>query len=55
MPLPVGFTILVLAALLMLAALLWARVVDRRRRPRPGPTQAPPRLRETLREPDRVR
>ena len=33
LPLPVGLTIGVLAALLVLAALVWARMVDRRRRP----------------------
>ena len=55
LPLPVGLTIAVLAALLVLAALVWARMVDRRRRPRPGPMKAPPRFRERPREPDRVR
>ena len=55
LPLPVGLTILVLAALLMLAALVWARMADRRRRPTPGPMKAPPRFREKPREPDRVR
>lgn len=52
LPLPVGLAILALAALLVLAALVWARVADRRRRPRPGPAKAPPRLRRA--EPDRV-
>jgi membrane protein implicated in regulation of membrane protease activity len=40
LPLPTGLALLAFAALLVLAALLWARTADRRRRPRPGPAQA---------------
>ena len=42
LPLPIGLMLLAFAALLVLAALLWARMADRRRRPRPGPAKTPP-------------
>jgi membrane protein implicated in regulation of membrane protease activity len=44
LPLPIGLALLAFAAVLVLAALVWARMVDRRRRPRPGPAQTPPRV-----------
>jgi hypothetical protein len=51
LPLPIGLTLLAVAAGLMLAALVWARTADRRRRPRPGPARTPPRPRSV---PERV-
>ena len=54
LPLPIGLMLLAFAALLVLAALLWARMADRRRRPRPGPAKTPPRIPRQRPVPDRV-
>ncbi len=54
LPLPIGLMLLVFAAVLVLAALLWARTADRRRRPRPGPAKTPPRTAQARRLPDRA-
>jgi heme A synthase len=54
LPLPIGLMLLAFAALLVLAALLWARMADRRRRPRPGPAKTPPRSPRRRPVPDRV-
>ncbi|HEY6887667.1 MAG TPA: hypothetical protein VI300_07810 [Solirubrobacter sp.] len=54
LPLPIGLALLVFAAALVLAALAWARMVDRRRRPRPGPARKPPAPVAHSRMPDRV-
>jgi hypothetical protein len=51
LPLPVGVSILVFAVALVLLALLWARIADRRRTHRPGPLAPPEPLVE---EPDTI-